>query len=266
MSKLTPVFKHCNEMTLISSWPESFSYTPGMSEALLLTRIFDISACQYAQQFAQPYKDMTDYDLPFITLTDDEYVAIHNGCSHFIAETETLKKVAQRGVDEAEKYLKDIRTGVIQPNQAYPLKAMLDDANTRIVNEGKRRDAICEKLDSKIVIFKSVMSAGRGDDISHLINIRLHGFDRNISTRVNRYKSMFDALRCIITLANEKKFRVEPGSVVMRQNNMEAEFINEKINQATIDYYKSINEGLRNSLSLADYTELRLLKFKEDAR
>lgn len=265
MSKLTPVFKCCTEMTLISSWPESYQYTPEMSEALLLTRIFDVSACHYAQQFAQTYKDMTGYDLPFITLTDDEIAAIHSACSRFIAETEALKKVAQQGVDKAEKHLKDIRAGVIRPNEAYPLKSMVDDANRRILNEEKRRDTTFEKLNSKIEILKKVMSAKRDDDISHLINISLHAFNNEIATRVNRYKSMLSALQRITTLNNEMRFKIEPGGVIMRRRNTEAEFINERINQVTIDYYRSDNEALRNCLSLAEYTELHLLKFKEDA-
>lgn len=265
MSKLTPVFKCCNEMTLISSWPESYPYTPKMSEALLLTRIFDVSACHYAQQFAQTYKDMTGYDIPFITLTDDEIAAIHNGCSRFIAETEAQKKAAQQGVDKAEKHLKDIRAGVIRPNEAHPLKVMIDDANTRIINEEKRRDAIFEKLDSKITLLKAVMNAKRDDDISHLINISLREFNGNISTRVNRYKSMLNALQRITTLDNEMKFKIEHGGVIVRQRNTKSEFINERINQVTIDYYRSDNEALRNCLSLAEYTELHLLKFEEDA-
>ncbi|EGG4262031.1 hypothetical protein HIX60_003416, partial [Salmonella enterica] len=74
MSKLTPVFKCCNEMTLISSWPESYPYAAGMPEIVLLTRIFDVAACQHAQQFAQSYKAITGYDLPFTTLADDEII------------------------------------------------------------------------------------------------------------------------------------------------------------------------------------------------
>lgn len=265
MSKLTPVFKCCNEMTLISSWPESYPYAPEMSEALLLTRIFDVSACHYAQQFAQTYKDMTGYDLPFITLTDEEHAAINSACSRFIAETEAQKKAAQQGVDKAEKHLKDIRTGAIRPSETYSLKAMIDDANTRIVNEEKRRNAIFEKLDSKITLLKAVMNAKCDDDISHIINISLREFNGNISTRVNRYKSMLNALQRITTLDNEMSFKIEHGGVIMRQKNTKAEFINERINQVTIDYYRSDNEALRNCLSLADYTELHLLKFKEDA-
>ncbi|EHI7917533.1 hypothetical protein J9M50_004094 [Salmonella enterica] len=265
MSKLTPVFKCCNDMTLIASWPDSYPYTSEMSEALLLTRVFDVSACHYAQQFAQTYKGMTGYDLPFITLTDEEVAAIHAGCTRFIAETQALKKVAQESVDKAEKYLKDIKMGVIRPSETYSLKAMIDDANAHIISEEEKRDAIFEKLDSKIMLLKSVMNAKRDDDISNIINISLHKFSGNISGRVNRYKLMLNALQRITTLDNEMKLRIEHGGVIMRQRNTEAEFINERINQVTIDYYRNENEALRNCLSLAEYTELHLLKFKEDA-
>lgn len=266
MIKLTPVFKCCNEMTLISSWPESYPYTSEMSEAILLTRIFDVSACHYAQQFAQTYKDMTGYDLPFITLTDEERTAINNACLRLIAETDEQKKVTQQGVDKAEKYLHDIRSGVIQPDERYPLKAMIEDADKRILGAKKAHDNQSEKLNNKIDILKKVMSATRDDDFSHIINANLKAFSNNITARVNIYKSIFGALQKITTLNNKMNFKIERGSVIMRTANSEAEFINERINKITIDYYSGSNEALRNCLSLADYTELHLSKFKEDAR
>lgn len=265
MSKLTPVFKCCNEMTLISSWPESYPYTPEMSEALLLTRIFDVSACHYAQQFAQTYKDMTGYDLPFITLTDEEHAAINSACSRFITETEEQKKPAQKRVDDTRKKLQDIRSGVIRPSERYPLVDMIIDANKSIEYAEKQHGELCNKLDKKIRLLKSVINVKHGDDFSHLMNVSLREFDNHITTRVNNYKSMFSALQRITTLNNEMRFKIESGSVIMRERNTEAEFINERINQVTIDYYHSDNETLRHCLSLAEYTELHLLKFKEDA-
>lgn len=265
MSKLTPVFKCCHEMTLISSWPESYQYTPEMSEALLLTRIFDVSACHYAQQFAQTYKDMTGYDLPFITLTDEEHAAINSACSRFIAETEEQKKPARKRVDDTRKKLQDIRSGVIRPSERYPLADMIFDANKSIEYAEKQHGELCNKLDKKIRLLKSVIDVKHGDDFSHLMNVSLREFNNHITTRVNNYKSMFSALQRITTLDNEMSFKIEHGSVIMRQKNTEAEFINERINQVTIDYYRSDNEALRNCLSLAEYTELHLLKFKEDA-
>ncbi|EBJ7121567.1 hypothetical protein DY703_05120 [Salmonella enterica] len=265
MSKLTPVFKCCNEMTLISSWPESYQYTPEMSEALLLTRIFDVSACHYAQQFAQTYKDLTGYDLPFITLTDEEHAAINSACSRFIAETEEQKKPARKRVDDTRKKLQDIRSGVIRPSERYPLADMINDANKSIEYAEKHHEELCNKLDKKIRLLKSVIDVKHGDDFSHLMNVSLREFGNPITTRVNNYKSMFSALQRITTLNNETRFKIVPGSVAMRRSNAEAEFINERINQVTIDYYRSDNEALRNSLSLAEYTELHLLKFKEDA-
>ncbi|HDC2549060.1 TPA: hypothetical protein O7139_005553, partial [Salmonella enterica] len=121
------------------------------------------------------------------------------------------------------------------------------------------------KLDKKIRLLKSVIDVKHGDDFSHLMNVSLREFGNPITTRVNNYKSMFSALQRITTLNNETRFKIVPGSVAMRRSNAEAEFINERINQVTIDYYRSDNEALRNSLSLAEYTELHLLKFKEDA-
>lgn len=266
MSKLTPVFKCCNEMTLISSWPESYPYAAGMPEIVLLTRIFDVAACQYAQQFAQSYKAITGYDLPFTTLADDEIAAIRDACTHFIADTEELKKVAQKEVDKAKKHISDIRSGVIRSDERYPLKAMLDDAEKRLFNEEKRRDGIHEKLDKKIRVLKAVINVKHDDDLSHIINISLRDFSGNVSTRVNCYKSMFAALQRIISLSNEMKVRIEAGSVILRQRNTEGEFINEQIDKVTRDYYRGDNEALRNSLELAEYTGLRLSKIKEDAR
>ncbi|ECD4126390.1 hypothetical protein E0U28_16515 [Salmonella enterica subsp. enterica serovar Galiema] len=265
MSKLTPVFKCCHEMTLISSWPESYQYTPEMSEALLLTRIFDVSACHYAQQFAQTYKDMTGYDLPFITLTDEEHATINSACSRFIAETEEQKKPARKRVDDTRKKLQDIRSGVIRPSERYPLADMINDASKSIEYAEKQHGELCNKLDKKIRLLKSVIDMKHGDDFSHLMNVSLREFDSHITTRVNDYKSMFSALQRITTLNNETRFKIVPGSVAMRRSNTEAEFINERINQVTIDYYRSDNEAIRNCLSLAEYTELHLLKFKEDA-
>lgn len=265
MSKLTPVFKCCTEMTLISSWPESYPYTPEMSEALLLTRIFDVSACHYAQQFAQTYKDMTGYDLPFITLTDEEHAAINSAYSRFIAETEEQKKPARKRVDDARKKLQDIRSGVIRSSERYPLADMINDASKSIEYAEKHHEELCNKLDKKIRLLKSVIDVKHGDDFSHLMNVSLREFDNHITTRVNNYKSMFSALQRITTLDNEMRFKIEPGGVIIRERNTEAEFINERINQVTIDYYRSDNEALRNCLSLAEYTELHLSKIKEDA-
>ncbi|EEG0814206.1 hypothetical protein GWB67_08815 [Salmonella enterica] len=266
MSKLTPVFKCCNEMTLISSWPESYPYAAGMPEIVLLTRIFDVAAYHYAQQFAQSYKAITGYDLPFTTLADDEIAAIRDACTRFISDTEELKKVAQKGVDKAKKHISDIRSGVIRSDERYPLKAMLDDAEMRLFNEEKRRDGIHEKLDKKIKVLKTVLNIKHDDDLSHIINISLRDFSGNVSTRVNCYKSMFAALQRITSLSNEMKVRIEAGSVILRQRNTEGEFINEQIDKVTRDYYRGDNEALRNSLELAEYTGLRLSKIKEDAR
>lgn len=266
MSKLTPVFKCCNEMTLISSWPESYPYAAGMPEIVLLTRIFDVAACQHAQQFAQSYKAITGYDLPFTTLADDEIIAIHDTCRRFIAETEELKKVAQKGVDKAKKHISDIRSGVIRSDEHYHLKAMLDDAEIRLLNEEKRRDGIHEKLDKKIRVLKTIINVKHDDDLSHIINISLRDFNSNVSTRVNCYKSMFAALQRITSLSNEIKVRIEAGSVILRQRNTEGEFINEQIDKVTSDYYRADNEALRNCMTLAEYTELRLSKIKENAR
>ncbi|ELV6824680.1 hypothetical protein V4F18_001985 [Salmonella enterica] len=266
MSKLTPVFKCCNEMTLISSWPESYPYAAGMPEIVLLTRIFDVAACQYAQQFAQSYKAITGYDLPFTTLADDEIAAIRDACTRFIADTEELKKVAQKEVDKAKKHISDIRSGVIRSDERYPLKAMLDDAEMRLFNEEKRRDGIHEKLDKKIRVLKTVVNVKHDDDLSHIINISLRDFSGNVSTRVNCYKSMFAALQRITSLSNEMRVKIEAGSVILRRSNTEGEFINEQIDKVTRDYYRGDNEALRNSLTLAEYTELRLSKIKEDAR
>lgn len=266
MSKLTPVFKCCNEMTLISSWPESYPYAAGMPEIVLLTRIFDVAACQHAQQFAQSYKAITGYDLPFTTLADDEIIAIHDACRRFIAETEELKKVAQKEVDKAKKHISDIKSGVIRSDERYPLKAMLDDAEMRLLNEEKRRDGIHEKLDKKIMVLKKVINVKHDDDLSHIINISLRDFSGNVSTRVNCYKSMFAALQRITSLSNEMKVRIEADSVILRQRNTEGEFTNEQIDKVTRDYYRGDNEALRNCMTLAEYTELRLSKIKEDAR
>ncbi|EDM3246920.1 hypothetical protein CRK81_19505 [Salmonella enterica subsp. enterica serovar Poona] len=266
MSKLTPAFKCCNEMTLISSWPESYPYAAGMPEIVLLTRIFDVAACQYAQQFAQSYKAITGYDLPFTTLADDEIAAIRDACTRFIADTEELKKVAQKEVDKAKKHISDIRSGVIRSDERYPLKAMLDDAEMRLFNEEKRRDGIHEKLDKKIRVLKTVVNVKHDDDLSHIINISLRDFSGNVSTRVNCYKSMFAALQRITSLSNEMRVKIEAGSVILRRSNTEGEFINEQIDKVTRDYYRGDNEALRNSLTLAEYTELRLSKIKEDAR
>ncbi|EAW1322369.1 hypothetical protein AHX51_28840 [Salmonella enterica subsp. diarizonae] len=266
MSKLTPVFKCCNEMTLISSWSESYPYAAGMPEIVLLTRIFDVAACQYAQPFAQSYKAITGYDLPFTTLADDEIAAIRDACTRFIADTEELKKVAQKEVDKAKKYISDIRSGVIRSDERHPLKAMLDDAEMRLLNEEKRRDGIHEKLDKKIRVLNAVINVKHDDDLSHIINISLRYFSGNVSTRVNCYKSMFAALQRITSLSNEMRVNIEAGSVILRQRNTEGEFINEQIDKVTRDYYRGDNEALRNSLTLAEYTELRLSKIKEDAR
>ncbi|EJI4680091.1 hypothetical protein QSX02_000579 [Salmonella enterica] len=266
MSKLTPVFKCCNEMTLISSWPESYPYAAGMPEIVLLTRIFDVAACQHAQQFAQSYKAITGYDLPFTTLADDEIIAIHDACRRFIAETEELKKVAQKEVDKAKKHISDIKSGVIRSDERYPLKAMLDDAEMRLLNEEKRRDGIHEKLDKKIRVLKTIINVKHDDDLSHIINISLRDFNGNVSTRVNCYKSIFAALQRITSLSNEIKVRIEAGSVILRQRNTEGELINEQIDKVTRDYYRADNEALRNCMTLAEYTELRLSKIKENAR
>lgn len=266
MSKLTPVFKCCNEMTLISSWPESYPYAAGLPEIVLLTRIFDVAACQYAQQFAQSYKAITGYDLPFTTLADDEIAAIRDACTRFIADTEELKKVAQKEVDKAKKHISDIRSGVIRSDERYPLKAMLDDAEMRLLNEEKRRDGIHEKLDKKIKVLKAVINVKHDDDLSHIINISLRDFSGNVSTRVNCYKSMLAALQRITSLSNEMRVKIEAGSVILRRSNTEGEFINEQIDKVTFDYYRGDNEALRNCMTLAEYTELRLSKIKEDAR
>ncbi|EGK5854914.1 hypothetical protein IO088_005023, partial [Salmonella enterica] len=232
----------------------------------LLTRIFDVAACQHAQQFAQSYKAITGYDLPFTTLADDEIISIHDACRRFIAETEELKKVAQKEVDKAKKHISDIRSGVIRSDERYPLKAMLDDAEMRLLNEEKRRDGIHEKLDKKIRVLKKVINVKHDDDLSHIINISLRDFSGNVSTRVNCYKSMFAALQRITSLSNEIKVRIEAGSVILRQRNTEGEFINEQIDKVTRDYYRADNEALRNCMTLAEYTELRLSKIKENAR
>ncbi|EKT6882393.1 hypothetical protein QEW55_001291 [Salmonella enterica] len=266
MSKLTPVFKCCNEMTLISSWPESYPYAAGMPEIVLLTRIFDVAAYHYAQQFAQSYKAITGYDLPFTTLADDEIAAIRDACTRFISDTEELKKVAQKGVDKAKKHISDIRSGVIRSDERYPLKAMLDDAEMRLFNEEKRRDGIHEKLDKKIKVLKTVLNIKHDDDLSHIINISLRDFSGNVSTRVDCYKSMFAALQRITSLSNEMRVKIEAGSVILRRSNTEGEFINEQIDKVTFDYYRGDNEALRNCMTLAEYTELRLSKIKEDAR
>ncbi|EJF5172234.1 hypothetical protein M8S13_002506, partial [Salmonella enterica] len=99
-----------------------------------------------------------------------------------------------------------------------------------------------------------------------IINISLRDFNGNVSTRVNCYKSMFAALQRLTSLSNEIKVRIEAGSVILRRSNTEGEFINEQIDKVTRDYYRADNEALRNCMTLAEYTELRLSKIKEDAR
>ncbi|HFW4795244.1 TPA: hypothetical protein ACIBS5_000519 [Salmonella enterica subsp. diarizonae serovar 60-67:z35:-] len=266
MSKLTPVSKCCNDMTLIASWPDSYPYKPEMSEALLLTRVFDVSVCHYAQQFAQTYKDMTGYDLPFITLTDDEVAAIRAGCARFIAETEAQKQVAQQGVDKAEKHLEDIKKGVIRPDERHPLRDLIQDANIRIVNETKRRDNMYEKLDKKINLLKSAANVKPGDDFTHVIDADFRDFSQTVAARANFYKSIISALRRITSLTNDMSYQIISASVIHKRSNTEADFINNRIELVTLDYYRSDNEVLRNCLSLAEYTELHLLKIKEDAR
>ncbi|HGB5419472.1 TPA: hypothetical protein ACIVQF_005228 [Salmonella enterica subsp. enterica serovar Muenchen] len=266
MNKLTQVSKCCNDMTLIASWPDSYPYTSEMSEALLLTRVFDISASQHAQQFAHSYKDITGYELPFIAFSEEEAAAIRAGCARFIAATEAVKKVAQESVNKAMDHLSDIRGGIIRPDARYPMKDMINDANMRIANEEKRRDNIYERLNQKINLLKCVADVKPDADLSHIIETNLRDFNQTVAARADRYKSIISALRRITSLDNEMSYKITSGGVIHKRSNAEADFINKHIKLVTLDYYRNDNEGLRNCLSLAEYTELRLLKIKEDAQ
>ncbi|HAT1684994.1 TPA: hypothetical protein I8Y21_005823 [Klebsiella oxytoca] len=273
MNKLTPAFKCCNEMTLISLWPQSFTHKKGQSEVSLVIRMIDIVAAKYVQQYASKYHEVTGYSLPSeYTVSEQEARDIAEDCKRYIDKTNGKIQSAKDTVKAREKRINDIKKAPLRPvNVSNPyerpeeLKDVIEREKRYLEQDKEKSAELCDIYSKAIKVLNMGINMSSDVDNSWILKAYLAPLDSYVSGRVSDYNRIFTAIETVINMKNKEIKRVD-YSPVQHFNYYVQEYINEKLYLLTANYYSVNNEALRHAVTLAEYTELHLPRFSDDAR
>ncbi|EMD4556283.1 hypothetical protein VQ372_003552 [Salmonella enterica] len=272
MSKLTPVFKCCNEMTTIALWPQSFTHKNGQSEVSLVIRMIDIIAAKYIQQYAGKYHEVTGYVLPSeYDVSHQEAKDIAEDCKMCVVKTKEKIQSAKDVVKAREKKIDDIKKTPLKPVDTLNpfryqenISDVIEREKNYLESDKSKCVDLCEVYEKAITVLSIGENIASDVDHSWIFKTNLEPLDSSVISRIGAYKSVFSAISLIVNKKNSAIKKVE-YSPAMSFNYYTQEYINEELSKLTEFYYNADNEALRNTVTLTEFSELYLPKLKDDA-
>ncbi|AXC67258.1 hypothetical protein DOE63_18135 [Salmonella enterica subsp. diarizonae serovar 59:z10:-] len=234
--------------------------------------MIDIVAAKYVQQYVSKYHEVTGYSLPAeYAVSEQEAKDIAEDCKLHIDKTKGKIQIAKNTVKEREKKIDDIKKAPLRPvnvRNSYERPEEMKDVierEKRYLEQDKEKSAeLCDIYSKAINVLNMGVNMISDVDNSWILKAYLAPLDSYVSSRISDYNRIFAAVETVVNLKNKEIKRVD-YSPAQRFNYYAQEYINEALRKLTENYYSIHNEALRHAVTLAEYTELHLPRFSNDA-